>query len=187
MSKKVNIHKAIGISEFYEEFKSKDKCSKKEYSDLLHIINSSIAHGMLWDGIVADLKSLGKVRINKKEYTFFREDGELKKSTVFLAMNYQATKKLWQEKYPDLTQEELQKIPNKPIIRYMPSQGNGFRPYLNLVKPKVNLRPIGYRYYKMDLMRTPKRELNTLYTDVKYNVYYPEDSHYKNTRTKDLI
>lgn len=69
---------------------------------------------------------LGYLRVKKKEVgPKITDEGEL--DTRSLSINWKKTRRLWQDKYPEKTEEELKEIKNKPLIRELNDHSNNYR------------------------------------------------------------
>ena len=114
--------------DFYNYYKSisKKPVSKKVFMEILKDIYGEVMKMILYEGSDVMLPhGMGSMRIQQQKINLkFGDDGKLK---TRLAVDWKATKALWEEKYPGLTSEEISKIPNKPVIRLINEHTDMYR------------------------------------------------------------
>lgn len=100
------------LYKFYVEH-TKNPVDIKTYKTVLKKFNSGWFKLAIVTGMELNFPfRLGSLRIKKSKRKFkFDETGKLDKSNF--AMNYKASKDMWEQKYPNLTAEEILKIPLK--------------------------------------------------------------------------
>jgi hypothetical protein len=141
------------IYKYYKSlYKDKSYLSKKQVKALYKEVFTEIAKMIVLDNLQFRLPAnLGYLRIKKKyvEPTI-NENGEL--DTRRLSIDWKATKKLWQERYPGMSSEELKKIKNKPVIRELNEHTDGYR-YVWYWEKLTSTVPNQTAYY-IDMTRT---------------------------------
>ena len=100
---------------------------------------------------------LGSFRIKKKKIEpKIDKDGNL--DVGKLSVDYKATKKLWEERYPGKTAEELKMIKNKPLVRELNEHTNGYRCFWYWDKITCNV--LNQSAYVLEMTRTNKQLLS---------------------------
>lgn len=118
---------AADIYNYYcESTGNPKKLSQKEYSKITGEFFTKILDSLIMKGIEFNLpyrlgnlvikKSLRKIKLN----TYGTVDKRL------LAPDWQACRRLWKEKYPDLSWEEIKKIKQKPMIFHLNRHSDGY-------------------------------------------------------------
>ena len=99
---------------------------------------------------------LGDFRIKQKPYKMrLTTTGEIDKR--YLAINWDKTLKLWKERYPNTSAEELKQIENKPIVYHLNEHSNTniYSWYWDRITSNVKYQS----YYKLDITRKWDRYL----------------------------
>jgi hypothetical protein len=141
---------------------------KKEYSKLLEIINNYIFDIILHDSSEYRLpKKLGSIRIKRTKFKYkLDENGRVKKNQM--KVDFNSSKKLWREKYPNKTWQEIKEIPDKPLIYYLNKHTNNYYNKFYWDKRTSTLK--NQSIYKLDIIRNRKQELSRLSKQNK--IYY---------------
>lgn len=115
-----------GLKDLYKYYKanSQNPLSYKEYKDVLAKCSSIIFNKILEDNDEFQIPArLGSLRIKRnKARLLLDENGEV--STKYLKMDYKRSWTLWYKLYPDLSDEEIAKIPNKQKVFHLNKHTN---------------------------------------------------------------
>lgn len=125
-----------GLPEIYKYYKSKFSKEErntsaivdyKKFCGILRDFNKEVASIIINEGLEFKLpQRLGYIRVLKyKPRTLVNPDGTIKKKS--LNPDWCSSKKLWKEKYPGKTPEELKLIKNKPIVYFLNEHTNGYK------------------------------------------------------------
>lgn len=171
---KSNIEIHYGLSDFYKYYKKEynNPVSYSIYSNIIKEINQFVSDAMIYEGYefnfpnlrftLAVVKNKHKIRLDK--------DGE--PIIKWLPTDYQATKKLWKELYPDKTEEEILQIKDRPrvINRNKHTNGYVYKWYFN----KFSSNCINKSVYYFDTTRTNARNLAKYIKDKDFKDIYFE-------------
>lgn len=94
------------------------------YSKFVTEANEALMSAVIYDNLEIKLPSIGSISIKKSMPSILDKDGNLKKKA--LKVNYGATNKLWKEKYPDKTWEQIKAIPDKTVVYHVNKHSDGF-------------------------------------------------------------
>jgi len=131
----------------------------KQYSEFYSVLGETM-FDLLVKGQVINLPcGFGPLRIYKKSPKIVEKaDGKL---VLFnYRPNWAETKKLWKEKYPLRTAEELKEIKNKPLIFHKNEETDGYRYYLDV--NRVHSKIPGRNTMIFNFVRLKNREFNKL-------------------------
>lgn len=123
---KIKVH--CGLTDFYKYYKKnyENIVDYSLYAKVIKEINEAISNAIIYDGFNFKLPiRLGYISIVKKKYKIkLDEDGI--PIINWRAIDYKATKELWQELYPGKTIEEIKKIPNVKRVYHRNQHSNGY-------------------------------------------------------------
>jgi hypothetical protein len=106
---------------FYKANAKESVVDKKLYNSFLKELLETFSAAIIKEGLELKINKIGKLRIKSSPLKFLKKNGELSKS---LKVNWQATWNNWQNKYPELTKEEITKITNKKVIYHENEHSN---------------------------------------------------------------
>lgn len=156
---KSNIEIHFGILDFYKSYKRKslNPVNKGVYSSIVKEINESISNAMIYTGYEFEMPNIKfSISIAKKKHKIkFDESGN--PIIKWLPVDYQETKKLWNKLYPDKTEEEILKIPDRPRVYNRNKHSNGYvyRWYFNRILSNC----VNQSVYYFEPTRTNRRNL----------------------------
>src|SRR3972149_11029795 len=131
--------------------------SYKDYSNVLRDFNRVLSRLLIEENVEFKMPlRLRTIKIRKyKKKIRYNEDGTLKKQSM--AVNWKATKLMWEEIYPGLTRVELKAIKNKSVVYHLNEHTDGFGFMLYWFKRGSNA--INKSVYSVKLTRTNDRYL----------------------------
>src|SRR6056297_2753989 len=116
------------IRDLYKYYKQNhdNPVSYKEFKRYLIFITSYIMHNILYEKMeFVSPKRVGNFRIRRmKNKIKVDENNEVQ--TNYLKPDWKKCWELWHEKYPDLSDEEIAKIPNKEKIYHLNNHSDGY-------------------------------------------------------------
>lgn len=120
-------YKFAEIFAFYKETYKDTALPKDVVRKLYSKLFPAIVKLMVFENLDYRMPSrLGYIRVKKKlREPKLYENGDL--DTRGLAINWKATKKLWQKIYPDKTAEEIKAVEGKPLVRELNEDNGGYR------------------------------------------------------------
>ena len=166
----------ITISGMYTKYLEKHKNNKdivvdyKTYASIIKEFNSHLSDGLIKEALEFKMPyRLGKVRVKKfKQNIKIKENGEIYKRTM--PVNWKKTKALWKDQYPDMSPEQIKKIPNKQVIYHLNEHTAGYRCTLHW--DRINSNVVNNRVYSIMFTFSNRRKLaHILQTDCKINYY----------------
>jgi len=121
---KVKSHYGLpGVIKLYKEMGgilNPTACSK-----ILREVNGEIARLIVQENLELNMpERLGTLRVRKFKININKADGEI--DITRLGPDWQASRKLWKELYPEKSPQELKAIKNKPIVRHLNKHSNGY-------------------------------------------------------------
>lgn len=142
---------------FLEKNPEKSYITKTLYMSIIKEFMSEIFNYMIFTNMEFYMPArLGTIRIQKRMVNLqFKNDGTLDKSK--LGINYRETLKLWEETYPELSLEEIKKIPDKKFIYHLNEHTDGYRLHFRWDKSTSNVK--NQSAYRYKTTRTNKRNL----------------------------
>lgn len=152
------------IYKFYKELYGKKALPRSTMREVYKRLFPSIVKMMVFDNFEYRMPSrLGYIRVKKKLVEpKLDENGNI--DARRLSVDFKKTKKLWQKLYPGKTQKELKQIKDKPLVRELNEDYNGYRVVWYWDKTTCNL-PNQAAYY-INLTRDNDRILSS---GVKFN------------------
>ena len=164
--------KTIGENDVYKYYSlhTKNSVTRGEFSSISKDIGSGIMRMLIYDNSVYYMPfRLGDICIKKKEKNVvFTDDGKI--DTKQLRVDWERTLDHWRELYPDLTPDELKKIPGKKKFYHLNEEVNGYVAYFHWSKYTANFRNKSAYLFKP--VRQYKRELgNYIKKTHKMNYY----------------
>ena len=166
---KVKSHR--GLSEVIALYKKNGGIlSKQICSKLLRELNTDIGNLIVKENLELIFGDrIGTLRIRKFKIKITNKNGEV--DVTRLGPDWAASRKLWQELYPNKTGEELKGIKNKPIVRHLNKHSNGYSHEFHYNKQTSNIKN------KSAYAFEPCRDLKNLLSssiknpDIKVNFY----------------
>lgn len=159
-----------GLRKIIADYKIKDifKFYKKKYGE--KALSQSRAHD-IWKTFYPEIikymifnnyeyllpHHLGSFRIKKKKVEpKIDKEGNLDISK--LSVDYKATKRLWEERYPGKTSKELKQIKDKPLVRELNEHTDGYR--CSWYWDKMTCTVPNQSAYILEMTRTNKQLLS---------------------------
>lgn len=154
---KIKIH--AGLPDFYKYYKAnyKNPVTYSVYAKVIKSLNKKLAQAIIYEGLEVKLPGrLGFLCIIKKKHKL-RTDENGNVDTRYLPVDYKKTRELWAKIYPDKTEEEIKKIPNRKrvFLRNTHSSGFIYSWYYN----KFTSNAVNKSVYYFKPSRTNQREL----------------------------
>lgn len=163
----------FGVSDLYKFYKRhvNNPISSNTYSQLLREYNNEILRMIIYDGLDYSMHHrVGSIRIKKFDNSLkLGKDGEIANK---LRVNWPKTHKLWAEKYPDKSFEELKQISDKPLVYHLNEHSDGyvFRWFWDKVTSNIKNQSA----YHIEIVRSIKREAAQAWKNISElkNLYY---------------
>ena len=151
-------YKIADIFKFYKEKYQEKALSQKQAHDIWKTFYPEIIKYMIFNNYEYLLPyHLVSFRIKKRKIEpQIDENGNL--DVGKLSVDYKQTKKLWEEKYPGKTAEELKEIKDKPLIRELNEHTDGYRCYW--FWDKMTCTVLNQSAYSLEMTRTNKQLLS---------------------------
>lgn len=164
----------LGAKEIYDYYckttGNPRNLTQKQYSEITKKFFTAVIDSMIMKGIEFSFpnrlgnlvikKSLRKIKLN----TYGTVDKRL------LAPDWKACRKLWKEKYPDKTFEELKKIHNKPMVYHLNGHSDGYM--FKWYWDKSTCLAKNSSGYDIDVVRSADRKLARAVKDENLSVDY---------------
>ena len=106
---------------YYSENAKEKVVERSVYNKFLRDLLSIFSTEIVETGLELKINRVGKLRIRSKEMHFFKKNGERSKS---LKVNWAATWKYWETKYPGLTKDQITQETNKTLIYHENDHSN---------------------------------------------------------------
>jgi hypothetical protein len=110
------------VKDIYKEVET--DLSAAEFGKFVSECNETLLFAMFNDNIVLSLPNMGYLSVQKTKPKLLNEDGTLRKKG--LRPDWGGCRKLWAEKYPDKTWEEIKAIKRKPMVYHKNRHTNGY-------------------------------------------------------------
>jgi len=158
--KKVNfwLHYRRTVKENTVARKTYDKVVKELFEEFSEII---------LDAGAIKLVGLGDFSIKGYKPKRLDKNGNIKKKT--LRIDWDRTWKLWNDKYPGKTIEEIKKIKDKPLLHHLNMHSDGY--VYEVLWEKITSNVKGKSYYKFIPTRKNKRKLAKRILENKQKYY----------------
>lgn len=161
----------LGIREIYNYYKenAKNPIDKNKFSIVWKDIAKTIIRLIVYRNLDFALPArMGTLSVRKTKVQFkFKEDGSLDKSQ--LRVNYKASWDKWVKEYPDLTKEEIAKLPNKKYIYHLNEDTNGYKVRWRWDKFTCTVK--NQILYSLTMSRTNKQELSYAFKNMNTDYY----------------
>lgn len=148
----------------------------KDFSAFITDCNNELMKAMTLENLILRLPSMGSLQIKKYKPQFLNKDGEVNKKA--LKVDFGETRKLWKEKYPDLTMKEILQIKDRPIVYYTNKHSNGYA--LKYYWDTITTNLSGKSLYKFRPARQHSRFLSKTYKDPNINIDFYEKNTTRN-------
>ncbi len=172
---KSNIEVHYGINDFFKFYlKTSDTPIKdaKIYSSIIKEINESVSNAMIFNSYEFKIPNLlFKISIVKKKQKI-KLDENGNPILKWLPIDYQATKALWKKEYPNLTEEEILKIPDRKRVYLRNKHTSGYIYSFFMDKYRSNCRNKSAYFYEPT--RTNVRTLAAYIKSEEFKDYYYE-------------
>lgn len=130
---KIEVH--YGIADFYKYYTSKttNPVSKQLFNSIISEINENIGKAVIEEAYEFKFPTLRLYLSVCKKKSKIRLDENGEPILKWLPIDYKATKELWNKLYPDLTEEEIIKIEDRPRVyqRNKHTYGYVYKPFLD--------------------------------------------------------
>jgi len=154
---KIKIH--YGMLDFYKYYRKEynHDIPYIVYSDINKKLNDIVSNSIIYNNYDFRFPNLRfTLSIAKKKHKI-RFDEKGNPIIKWLPIDYQATKKLWLEVYPNKTEEEIIKIPNRPRVYLKNKHTHGY--IYKWVFNKYNSNCLNKSVYYFDTTRAHARNL----------------------------
>jgi len=152
------------IYKFYKELYKDKALPKKKVWEIYKRLFPAIAKLIVFENFDYRMPvRLGYLRVKKKKIDI-KLDKNGNVDTRRFSVDWKKTKKYWKELYPDKTAAEISKIDNKPVVRELNEDTDGYRMVWFWDKTTCNLK--NQTAYYLDMTRTNDQILSN---GIKYN------------------
>lgn len=110
------------VKDIYNEVET--DLTRGEFGKFVSECNAALMFAMIDENIVLSLPNLGYLSVQKTKPVLLNEDGTLRKKG--LRPDWGACRKLWAEKYPDKTWDEIKAIEGKPLVYHKNRHTDGY-------------------------------------------------------------
>ena len=145
----------------------------KTFSAFITECNAALMRSMILENSVLKLPSMGSLQIKKFKPSLLDEEGNINKKAM--KVDFGETRKLWAQKYPGLTMEEIKKIEDRPIVYYTNKHSDGYIYKIYWDTLTTNLP--GKSCYKFRPARSHGRFLASCAKNSKLNIDFYEKSY----------
>lgn len=117
----------VKMIDFYNNYRdnSKNPVDYKTFSNVIKEYNDRIMNAIIYENLEFRMPfRLGYIRIQRRRLTPFEKDGKIVKQHIM--PDWKKTLEYWKKIYPNKTVDEIKKIPNKKILRYLNEHTNGY-------------------------------------------------------------
>ena len=151
-------YKIKDIFKFYKKKYGEKALSQSQVHDIWKTFYPEIIKYMIFNNYEYLLPHhLGSFRIKKKKVEpKIDKEGNLDISK--LSVDYKATKRLWEERYPGKTSKELKQIKDKPLVRELNEHTDGYR--CSWYWDKMTCTVPNQSAYILEMTRTNKQLLS---------------------------
>lgn len=163
----------FGMGEMYDFYLDnyKNTVTKALYREICKEFNEKALQEVIYEAHDFSMGSrLGSIRVRKFNNTpRLNKEGELSNN---FGVNWYETKKLWKEKWPDKSDEEIRNIPNKPRILHLNKHTDGW--VMKWHWDKITCNVPNQSAYRFEPQRTIKREAAKAWKNnpSMYTIYY---------------
>lgn len=168
---KNKIRPDFGIQDIYKYYKenAKNPIEYKQFRTIWKELAGKIIHLIIYRNLDFAIPArMGTLSVRKMKTTFnIKEDGKLDKSQ--LCINYKASWDKWIKDYPNLTKEEIAKLPNKKYVYYLNEHTNGYKVRWRWDKFTCNVK--NQNLYSLTMSRENKKELSKAFKEYKTDYY----------------
>jgi len=163
-------YKTADMYKYYKN-KYKNPVDQKVYTAFLNEFCSEVLNLVIYNGIDYILPGrLGSLRIKKRKN--IQKIDENNNLIHNFKVNFKETLKLWNDKYPGLSWEELKKIEDKPKIYHLNEHTDNY--YFRWYWDRITCNVKNQSAYKFEPVRQKKREAAQAWKNIKNlkNIYY---------------
>jgi hypothetical protein len=164
--RKSNITKYDFFS-YYRKNAEFSKLERKQYSGFLKELLTTYSEAIVKEALELKLGSLGYIRIQAKKLTFLNAKGKPQKS---LKVNWKDTWTYWENKYQEMTRDEIVKIENKKVIYHLNDHTN--QEFYRHLWDKTTAIVKYKRFYNFKASRQYSRMIATIVKDPQRKIFY---------------
>jgi hypothetical protein len=170
---KNKVTKDYGFEDIYKQYKelSKNPLEKKLVRKVLMEFNTEILRHVVYDGYDFSMGyRLGSIRIKKFNNALrLNKEGEIANK---LRVDWEKTKKKWEELYPGKSPKELKQIKNKVLIFHLNEHTDNY--VFRWFWDKVTCNLLNQSAYFFEPIRPIKREAAKAWKEIPglKNIYY---------------
>lgn len=172
---KSNIKIHYGIADFFKYYLENTETPIKDYklfSKIINEINESVSNAIIFKGYEFKMPNiLFKISITKKRQRL-KLDENGNPITKWLPVDFKATKELWKQIYPGLTEEQILQIPDRKRVYLRNKHSNGYIYSFFLDKFRSNCRNKSVYFY--ETTRTNARNLSKYIKSDEFKDHYYE-------------
>jgi hypothetical protein len=171
-NKNVVNFKSDDIYKFYKKNYSETNTivSKAVFMNIIKEFNDEIFNYMIYSNMEFYMPArLGTMFLKSSEVTYeLNEDGTINKSS--LRVDYKKTLELWKKEYPELSLEEIKKIPDRKRVYHLNEHTDGKRVYVHWNRLTCEVR--NKKAYRFLATRTNKRKIANAVKTISNLKYY---------------
>lgn len=140
--------------------------------------NEALMFAMIDENLTLSLPSMGYLSVQKHKPKILRKDGTVRKRSM--KVNFGETWKLWRSKWPDLSDQEIKALPDKPLVYHTNKHTDGY--VFKFIWDKFTSSMTGKSFYKLKPAREFTRHLSKQLKEG--NVDFFETGNNARTRSK---
>lgn len=152
---------------FYRKHAQFSMLGRTQYSRFLKELLIAYSNAIVAEGLELKLERVGFIRVQAKKLNFFNREGKLQKS---LKVDWSATWKYWEEKYPELTKEQIVALENKKVIYHQNDHTN--QEFYRHLWDKTTATVKYKRFYKFKASRQYSRLIAKIVKDPNRQIFY---------------
>jgi hypothetical protein len=151
----------------YRKNTTLEKLDRKTYSGFLKDLLIAYGDAIVKENLELKFGKLGFIRVQAKKLHFFRKDG---KRATTLQVDWKSTWEYWEEKYKELSRDEIVKLKDKKVI-YFENQHTNYEFYRHLWDNKTAIIK-HKRFYKFKPSRKYSRLIKEIVSKPDRKVFY---------------
>lgn len=154
---------------FYKQCSIDKRLDRKTYNSFLNDYLKELSTKIVTEALEVKITNLGLIRVRSKKLTLVKRDGTVAKT---LKPDWKATWKYWEEKYPNISRDEIIKIDGKKLVYHENdhTQGEFYEHFWD----KRNSRIEGQSLYVFEPSRNFSRLITLIVKDLNRKTFYYE-------------
>lgn len=165
------IESGYGLKDFYKYYKenAKNPLDYTTFSNVWKDVAKSIMKLVIYRNLDFMIPArMGTLCVRKvKAKPIIKSDGTVCKNRM--SINYKASWEKWFKEYPELTKEEIAKLPNKKHVYYLNDHSDGFK--IKFMWDKYTCNVKNQNIYNLQIARPNKQEVSRAFTKYKTDYY----------------